>query len=158
VVVALAPGGGDAAGWEPAPVRSASSCCGSGVWEPALVRSAASGCVWPVRGSVITSTIGEGPVNSATDSSRRTRPHSLDSSGAGTRPAASLRPWDRPQHAAYRPLIIQFFCITPIQAALNDFWGLSRRERCLDKPQKSLNTIRDRGDAEAPNAGISQPI
>ena len=33
-VVALAPGGGGAARWEPAPVRSAGSGCGSGVWEP----------------------------------------------------------------------------------------------------------------------------
>ena len=57
-----------------------------------------------------------------------------------------------------KPLVIQFFCITPIQAALNDFWGLSRHLSRLDKPQKSLNTIRDRGDAEAPSAGISQPV
>src|SRR5882757_6139335 len=44
-VVALPAGGGDAAGWEPAPVRSAGSGCGSGAGEPAPVRSAASGCV-----------------------------------------------------------------------------------------------------------------
>src|SRR5882757_1285435 len=61
-----------------------------------------------------------------------------------------------PNDAAY-PCGIQFFCITPIQAALNDFWGLSRHLSRLDKPQKSLNTIRDRGDTEAPSAGISQP-
>src|SRR5882757_8121166 len=44
---------------------------------------------------------------------------------------------------------IQFFCITPIQAALNRFWDLSRHLSRLDKSQNLLHTIRDRGDAEA---------
>jgi hypothetical protein len=61
-----------------------------------------------------------GPVDSATDSSRRSTPHPLDSPGAGRRPAASLPPWDVPEHAAV-PIVIQSFCITPILAFLNDF-------------------------------------
>src|SRR5882724_3910070 len=65
------------------------------------------------------STNSQGPMTSTTNSRRRTRPHPLDSPRAGTRPAASLPPWDLPQHAAF-PVVIQSFCITPIQAALND--------------------------------------
>jgi hypothetical protein len=49
----------------------------------------------------------------------------------------------------------RFFCITPIQAALNDFWVLSRHLSRLDNTQKSWNTIRDRGDAEAQTEGPS---
>jgi hypothetical protein len=50
---------------------------------------------------------------------------------------------------------IQFFCITPIQAALNGFWDLSRHLSRLDKSQKPLHTIRDRGDAEATSVRTS---
>ena len=44
---------------------------------------------------------------------------------------------------------IQFFCITPIQAALNILGDLSRHLSRLDKSENLLHTIRDRGDAEA---------
>jgi hypothetical protein len=43
-----------------------------------------------------------------------------------------------PQHAAV-PIVIQSFCITPILAFLNSFWGLSRHLSRLDNPQKLLH-------------------
>jgi hypothetical protein len=94
-------------------------------------------------------------VTSATDSSRRNTPHPLDELEQAPDRLRQCLPWDMPQHAAF-PMVVQSFCITPIQAALNDFWGLSRHLSRLDKPQKSLNTIRDRGDAEAQSVLTSQ--
>jgi len=36
-------------------------------------------------------------------------------------------------------VVIESFCITPIQAFFNSFWGLSRHLSRLDKPQKLLH-------------------
>jgi hypothetical protein len=43
-----------------------------------------------------------------------------------------------PKHAAV-PIVIQSFCITPILAFFNSFWGLSRHLSRLDNPQKLLH-------------------
>jgi hypothetical protein len=43
-----------------------------------------------------------------------------------------------PEHAAF-PVVIQSFCITPILAFFNSFWGLSRHLSRLDNPQKLLH-------------------
>jgi len=40
-----------------------------------------------------------------------------------------------PQHAAF-PVVIQSFCITPILAFFNSFWGVSRHLSRLDTPHK----------------------
>jgi hypothetical protein len=69
---------------------------------------------------------------------------------------ASRPPLGPSQTSWHCPSLIQFFCITPIQAALNGFWGLSRHLSRLDKPQKPLHTIWDRGDAEAPSVRTGQ--
>ena len=76
-------------------------------------------------------------MTSATDSSRRNRPHPLDEL---ERALNRLRHQTTSGRATTRgilkSLVIQSFCVTPIQAALNDFWGLSRHLSRLDKPQK----------------------
>jgi hypothetical protein len=69
---------------------------------------------------------------------------------------ASRPPLGPSQTSWHCPSLIQFFCITPIQAALNGFWDLSRHLSRLGKSQKPLHTIQDRGDAEAPSVRTSQ--
>jgi hypothetical protein len=97
---------------------------------------------------VTTSTAGKGPPTLATDSSRRSTPHPLDELEQAPDRLRHQPPDGIPQRRGIS-CGIQSFCITPIQAALNDFWWLSRHLSRLDNHQKSLNTIRDRGDAEA---------
>src|SRR5882762_1039214 len=115
-VLALPLGGGDAAGWEPIPVRPAGSCCGSGTGETALVRPAASGSVLGLA-----ATTAKGPVNSTMDSSRRTRPAPAGLTESGPPTGCVTASLGRATTRGISSLlVIQSFCITPIQAALND--------------------------------------
>jgi hypothetical protein len=86
---------------------------------------------------------------------RRTRPHPPDE-----REQAPKRGVTSSQGTCqtWRPssFLIHSFCLTPILAAFNGFGGLSRHLSRLDKPPKPLQTIRDRGEAEAQNARPSQ--
>src|SRR5882762_6397062 len=96
--LALPAGGGDAAGWEPAPVRPAGSGCGAGLGSllsfarqlPVVSRDLG------MAGSQLgTSELGHGlklPI--------KTAPAGLTESGAANRLRHCL-PADRPQHAAY---------------------------------------------------------
>jgi len=76
------------------------------------------------------------------------QPEPAERTGAGTNPLRHQPPAAMPQHAAF-PVVIQSFCITPILAFFNSFWGLSRHLSRLDKPQKLFHDNEGSGDAEA---------
>src|SRR5882762_9416768 len=96
--LALPAGGGDAAGWEPAPVRPAGSGCGAGLGSLlSFARQLPVGRAWPPNQQLGTSELGHGlklPI--------KTAPAGLTESGAANRLRHCL-PADRPQHAAYCP-------------------------------------------------------